>query len=135
MELRSLFEWLFNVLVGNVISTYFVKIVITLFPSLERFFVSGRAWVSGSDVLYAGDYQDVRNPDHIVSLRRGGKFPAGASGNDTSWRMTSWDAGEAEKAAKGCREELLIALFLLLLGILFYRWFLWLSSMMPAGPP
>lgn len=106
MELKTLLEWLLNALAGNIVSVYFIKIMLTIFPNLERYLVPNRAWVTGSDVLYTGGYEDTENSGELVFLRKGSKFPPATNGTNTSWQMKIWDAGEAEEAAKGCRSQL-----------------------------
>lgn len=127
--LRGVLEWLFSAIASNVVSTYFVRVLTNLFPGLGRFFVSGRAWVTGGKVLYAGGYEDVKDSDHLVFLRRGDEFPAGVDGAYTSWQMTIWDAGEAEKAAEGCRSEVGVFTFVALIILGFVLWFRWILSL------
>lgn len=135
MDLKSVLEWLISAFASNVVGTYIFRAMARLFPDIGRFLVPDRAWVTGTKVLYAGEYEDVRNPGNLVTLRRGSQFPAGANGANTSWRMTIWDAGEAEEAAKGCQESVFVFMFLLLIGVFFVLFFSWISSQMPNGLP
>lgn len=135
MEPKTWLEWLISALAGNVVSGYLINLATNIFPGLERFLMPSKAWITGGKVLYAGGYQDVRDPDYIVFLRRGGEFPPSTDGNDTSWQMTTWDAGEAEEAAKGCQESIGVFAVILLIALVFVLWFRWLASMVPNGTP
>lgn len=135
MELRNWFESLISNLLADIVSSYLFKSIRRLFPDSERFFVTGRAWVTSGDVRYAGQYQEINNPDHIVTLRRGGKFPAASNGDDTSWKMVTWDTGEAEEAARGCRESIVIFVVVAAIAVFIFLYFRWLFSMMPSGVP
>ena len=135
IDLKNCLEWLLNLLISNIVSAYFLKTATRLFPGLGRVLVTGRAWVTGGKVLYAGGYEDFSDPERVIFLRRGCEFPAGVDGSNTSWRMTIWDAGEAEEAARGCWLNLVKFVAVLAIAVLLYSCIAWYFSIIPSGPP